>query len=449
MTVIDGTGGAPRAGMDVLIADGRFAAIRPTCTDNSPASAGEPVLDGRGGYLLPGLWEGHTHLRDYGASLPEPERLAHLRNVLAGYLGEGITSVCDLGGMPELSPDLRDASKEDTALASLFATEVVFTGIDGWPVTGSTGDRSGVMEVGSVDDARRYLQELALGEVDYVKCMLDGKPGGGRRLPPAALEVIIAAAHEAGKKALVHIATGTDLRDAVLAGADCIEHSPIPRDPRDPSEAEQLAGAMAEAGTLYCPTIATWEQLAYGARPDYLDRLITDGILTPDGAQEIMARPGYGRPFPKHPADECQVRFEYAMRTLPLFHEANVKLVAGSDIARVMPTPARALLRELQLFARAGVPNSAIIAAATSLAAEKVGKQATMGTVTVGSVADAVLLDADPVTDISHLVHQRHLRAVISSGHIFHIGSGSGETGPGPEADGAIRPTAPVSCSLN
>lgn len=420
VTVIDGTGGVPRAGMDVLIADGRFADIRPSSTGISSTPAGEPVLDGHGGYLLPGLWESHTHLRDYGASLPEPERFAHLKDVLAGYLAEGITSVCDLGGMPELSPRLRDASKADAAVASLFTSEAVFTGIDGWPVTGLLGHRSGVMEVGSADDARRYLQGLSLDEVDYIKCMFDGKPGGGQRLPRAALEVIIAAAHEAGKKVLVHIATGMDMREAVHAGADCIEHSPIPQDPGDLSEADELAGLMADAGTLYCPTVATWEQLAYGACPDYLDQLITDGILTQDGAKEIMARPTYGQPFPKHPAQECRVRFEYAMRTLPLFHEANVKLVAGSDIARVMPTPARALLREMQLFAKAGVPGSAVIASATSRAAEKVGKQATTGTVAVGSVADAVLLDSDPVADLSHLIDQRHVRAVVSSGHVVH-----------------------------
>ena len=422
VTVIDGTGGVPRAGMDVLIADGRFADIRPSSTDTSSTPAGEPELDGRGGYLLPGLWESHTHLRDYGAALPEPERFAHLQDVLAGYLAEGVTSVCDLGGMPELSPRLRDASRADTAVASLFTSEAVFTGIDGWPVTGLVGHRSGIMEVAGADDADRYLQGLSLAEVDYVKCMFDGKPGGGQRLPRAALELIIAAAHEAGKKVLVHIATGTDMREAVLAGADCIEHSPIPRDPGDLGEADELAGLMADAGTLYCPTVATWEQLAYGAYPDYLDRLITDGILTPDGADEIMARPTYGQPFPKHPAEECRVRFEYAMRTLPIFHEAGVKLVAGSDIARVMPTPARALLRELQLFARAGVPNSAVIAAATGRAAEKVGRQAATGTVAVGSIADAVLLDSDPVADISHLIDRRHVRAVIGSGHLVHCG---------------------------
>jgi cytosine/adenosine deaminase-related metal-dependent hydrolase len=79
--------------------------------------------------------------------------------------------------------------------------------------------------------------------------------------------------------------------------------------------------------------------------------------------------------------------------------------------------PAHALLREPQLFAKAGIPGPDIIAAATANAAEKIGKQDTMGTVTVGAAADAVLLDADPLTDIAHLTDPRHRRAGISAGH--------------------------------
>jgi imidazolonepropionase-like amidohydrolase len=281
-------------------------------------------------------------------------------------------------------------------------------------------DNGGVIQIDNADTARRHVQEL-LDDVDYVKCLFDSATGGsGHRLPWAALDAIIDATHKAGKKVLVHIATGADLREAVQAGADCIKHSPIPRDPADPSEAEQLAEVLAEAGTLYCPTIVTWEQLGRGGDPTYLDELVADGILTPDGIAEITTRPGYGAPFPHHPADKTKIRFDYAMRTLHLFHAAGVKLVAGSDIAMAMPTPAHALLRELQLFAKAGIPCPDIIAAATANAAEKIGKQDTMGTVTIGTAADAVLLDANPLTDITHLTDPRHRRAVINAGHLVH-----------------------------
>ncbi|WP_194924576.1 amidohydrolase family protein [Catenulispora pinisilvae] len=442
VTVIDGTGETPRSGMDVLIDAGRFADIRPTGTgsgtSSSAASGGwddEPVLDGRGGYLLPGLWEAHTHLTEMG--MPVAEIPAYMRKTLAEYLQAGITSVCDLGGLYLLPRSERETGRANGTAPAVFCARAGFTGVNGWPANSrdshdshdSRGGRpefvkvaglenGGLFQIDDADTARRHVQEL-LGQVDYVKCMFDGATGGaGRRLPRAALDAIIEATHNAGKKVLVHIATGADLREAVQAGADCIEHSPIPWDPADLGEAEQLAGILAEAGTHYCPTIVTWEQLGRGGDPAYLDELIADGILQPDGVAEITARPGYGKPFPHHPADKMKIRFDYAMRSLHLFHEAGVKLVAGSDIAPVLPTPAHGLLRELQLFAKAGLPSTEIIATATSRAAEKIGKRGSMGTITVGADADAILLDADPLTDIAHLTGLRHHRAVISAGHL-------------------------------
>ncbi|MFH8343034.1 amidohydrolase family protein [Streptomyces sp. AM6-12] len=418
VTVVDGTGGAPLTGMDVVIADGRFADIRPTATGPAAASGGlgeEEVLDGRGGYLVPGLWESHTHLTGHAMALPEEERVAHLRTQLADYLKAGITSVCDLGGSIAYGHEVRQAARPGSA-ATLFFAGPVFTGPEGWPLA-VHGDRTMALETGSADAAHRSVQDL-LGQVDFVKCIFDGNDG--ERLPLAALEAIVNEAHQAGKKVLAHVATAGDVRDAVRAGVDGIEHSFVPQDPADLGEAEEIAALLAEAGTLYCPTIVTWEQLGHNGDHTHLDRLVADGAITAEEAAEITARPAWGQPFPHHPADESKIRFDYAMRTLPLFHDAGVKLVAGSDIALTMPTPTSALLRELQLFAQAGLPCSEIIAAATSRAAEKIGKHGTVGTVTAGAAADALLLEADPLSDISHLTDTRHHRAVIHAGRLAH-----------------------------
>ena len=427
VTVLDGTGSTPRAGVDVLIAEGLFAEVGPAGTDFSTAPgglAGEPVLDGRGGYLLPGLWEGHTHLSGLDSFAPAGERSAHRKKVLAGFVRTGVTSVCDLGCPLAETRSLREAAGVDGSAPSLYFGGPVFTGLDGWPSRG-LGNRSKAtemdttlaMEVDSADAASQYVRQL-VDDVDYVKCIYDSKPGHGKQLPLAALEAVVAAVHVTGKKVLVHVATGTDIREAVHAGADAIEHSFIPRDPADPSEAEQIAELLAEAGTLYCPTIVTWEQLGRSGDSGYLDELVADGIVAPEDIAEITARPLYGKPFPHHPIDECKIRFDYTMSTLRVFHDAGVKLVAGSDVALTMPTPADALLRELQLFAKAGVPGAHIISAATAHAAEKIGKRDTVGTITVGSIADAILLDADPLDDITHLTAARHRRAVIKSGSL-------------------------------
>ena len=175
---------------------------------------------------------------------------------------------------------------------------------------------------------------------------------------------------------------------------------------------------LARTGTLYCPTIVLFEQIARMPDADYMDELVADGIVAPEDVARITAHPMYGAPI--HPIDESRIGLDYAMSTLPVFHEAGVTLVAGSDLALAMPTRAHALLRELQLFAKAGIPGLDIIAAATANAAAKIGKRDVVGTITAGSIADAVLLDADPLADITHLTDQRHHRAVIKSGHLVN-----------------------------
>ena len=80
VTVIDGSGGPPAAGVEVAIEGGVFRAIRPS--GKNPPPPGTTVFDGRGGYLLPGLWEGHTHLRARPDE-PPPDQIARLEALLA------------------------------------------------------------------------------------------------------------------------------------------------------------------------------------------------------------------------------------------------------------------------------------------------------------------------------------------------------------------------------
>jgi imidazolonepropionase-like amidohydrolase len=92
-----------------------------------------------------------------------------------------------------------------------------------------------------------------------------------------------------------------------------------------------------------------------------------------------------------------------------------VKLVAGSDFTPFMSRPA-GLLRELQLFARAGVPGGEVIAAGTRRVAEKIGKDKTAGTISAGSVADALLVAADPIADVNVLVRAAQRIATVRAG---------------------------------
>ncbi len=83
--------------------------------------------------------------------------------------------------------------------------------------------------------------------------------------------------------------------------------------------------------------------------------MVDDGFATHDDIPEITARPIYGREFPRHSAQDSRIRFDYAMRTLGLMHDAGVKISEGSDVALLMPSRPVALLRELHLLAKAGL----------------------------------------------------------------------------------------------
>ncbi|AUI59530.1 amidohydrolase family protein [Amycolatopsis sp. BJA-103] len=279
----------------------------------------------------------------------------------------------------------------------------------GWPILADPKRAPIARQIDDADVAYRQALEPA-DQVDFIKCIYDGEPGAPDKLPFDALKAIVAAAHEKDKKVLVHVHERGDLEEAVAAGADGIEHAFQPQDPGSTAEARDVAALLAETNTCYCPTLVTWEQLAHNGDIGCLHQLVDDGFATHDDIPEITARPICGSEFPRHSAQDSHIRFDYAMRTLGLMHDAGVRISAGSDVALLMPSPPVALLRELHLLAKAGLPLPAVLAAGTRHSAEKIGRQAT---ITVGSVADALLLDADPYADITHLIDRsRHIGTV-------------------------------------
>jgi imidazolonepropionase-like amidohydrolase len=409
VTVIDGSGGPPMANAEVAVENGRFSAIRPSGTASAPN-----IVDGRGGFLLPGLWEGHTHLRARPDEAPA-DQVARLEAILATYLDAGITTVLELGGPLDIDGRLREKHRTTppAAAAELFFAGPSFTGINGWPLA-LHHNHALVREAGDAESARRMVLELE-GETDFVKCIYDGEPDAADKLPRAALKAIVAAAHERGKSVLVHIATKRDIEEAVDAGADGIEHTFIPSDPEDLTEAEDVADLLASTGTYFSPTLTVFEQIGRSGDPAYLDTLQRDAIISAGEAREIAQRPAFGAAFPHHPAAETLTRFQYGMRCLPIMRDAGVKIVAGSDVGLFMSRPA-ALLRELQLLADAGLAVENVIVAATRFAAEKIGKGALAGTIAAGQVADALLLDADPLLDVMHLVRPAHRIGTLRRG---------------------------------
>src|SRR5579859_5480249 len=128
VTVIPGTGATVSPGVDVDIRDGLFASIQPAARREEQGE----VIDGTGKFLIPGLWEAHTHLRP----LLQGDQQAALDLALRDYLRHGITSVVDLGGPLEPFAEFRQRTHRDGSQgrAQVMYAGPSFTGLNGWPL---------------------------------------------------------------------------------------------------------------------------------------------------------------------------------------------------------------------------------------------------------------------------------------------------------------------------
>ncbi len=399
----------------MLIRDGLFEAIRPAA--ETPAGT---VLDGRGKFLMPGLWESHTHLRPV---LKEDEQAsqAALDATLRAYLRRGVTTVVDLGGPLDPYQAFRDRYRHEgpAGRAQLLFAGPSFTGMNGWPMP-LHHNPTCAYEVADAPSAVAKLRPLLDRGPDVIKVIYDGESGSPEKISLEALRAIVAEAHERDTRVVVHVVTERDSADALEAGADGIEHSFMPTPGREAEEAAELTALLRNTGAYLTPTLACWEQLGRAGDRSYLAELVADGSLTQAESEAFLERqPTWGQgEFPHHPKIECRARLEAAFRMIPGMQAAGVKWAVGSDIAPVVSRPG-ATLRELALLARAGVPAMDAVVAATRHAAEKIGLGGRTGTIEPGKVADALLLDASPLDDVGVLVRPGHLVNVIKQGEVY------------------------------
>ena len=408
VTLVNGID-APKC-VDVRMAGGHIADItRP----NELAAVDGTRINGDGQFLVPGLWESHTHMM-LGIDGSFDDKVSGVKRSLQQYLPRGITSVVDLGCPEDVMNGVRsDIITQQSEYPSFYFAGPVFTGVNGWPLC-MTCDHTSSWEITPNSPVEAMVSGLA-GKTDFIKIIYDGLPGNADKFPREALARVIAAAHDHGKRVMVHVRSKTDILEAVEAGADCIEHIFQPQNPENAEEAEEAADVMAKHGVFWCPTVTTYEQIGNLGSIAYLERLREDGIITLKEMAVTTLNPFYHRAFPRVSSEEGLARLAYSLKTLRLFAERGVKIVAGSDIAIAMSRPG-AVLRELQLFEKAGLPPAAIIRSATVSAAERLGLPESAGTIVPGGRADAMLLGSDPLKSVDALVRTEHVKQVFKAG---------------------------------
>jgi len=409
VTVIDGTGAAPRPHQDVIIEDGRITRIVEH-SGGAPrrAPGGPAVIDGRGLTLLPGFVDAHVHVGGDGA--PRGVRGLDVEENLERLLRVGVTTAFDMGGDAQTMRTLAERVDEGTlAGPRLKHTHLVITAKDGYPL--SLADelmdapawlvRLALPQVAAVDDIGPILDEVDDAGVDFVKIMVDRVPAVEPMLDEALLTALVKEARARGHTVAVHAGHVDDAVIAARAGATMLAH--LPR--RGRFTADQVQ-ALKDSGVVVVTTAAMWETTA-----DLLERRFTpsalDAALVPADVLAAVQDPPDAAVIQTMRDDLVAARADRAANLADLI-AAGVPLAVGTDSPIPGTWAGSSYEKELSTLVAAGLGPMPLIMAMTSTPARLVPGSA-FGVVRAGARADLVLVEGDPLQDPLTLSRPRHI----------------------------------------
>ncbi|HEY6497388.1 MAG TPA: amidohydrolase family protein [Trebonia sp.] len=301
--------------------------------------AGARTQDCGGRVLLPGLIDCHIHLTDDAT--------------LTALARQGVTTALDMGTEPpELVASLRNRSG---------LTDVRSSGASATHPASMHARRMGRSAglVADPDEAKAYVAQRVAEGVDYIKIIID-PPG----FDEATVRALVEAAHAHGLRTIAHAATRDAVQLAQAAGVDVLTHAPLDQllDDGDVQHARA-------SGEVVVPTLTMMEAI--------VERI---GAIAP-------------------------VSYDVARSTVGDWYRAGVTVLAGTDANQAASAPASppygtSLHHELQLLVDAGLSTVDALRSATVLAAQYWGL-ADRGVIAPGKRADLVLVDGDPLADIS------------------------------------------------
>jgi hypothetical protein len=377
--VIDGRGGVAASTQDILIEDGRIVSISPTT--GSAGRNGETVLEGAGRTVLPGFVDVHRHLFSATGEFRQ----------LVGALYYGTTTFRDVGSEIHLAAAWRDQVDAGTIPGARFIlSSPIFQG------------RNPPAFMGLTDWFNQYVIEQ-----DQIRRAVSLSRSFGAELVKhrgysgwASLVTTIDQAHREGMRISGHCMTTLP---AVAAGVDGQEHA------SQCLREMSVTGLYADVGAIRAAS-GMWTSVSParfqpGLQWDELSTREDVVRLTPAGQRSLYEQMT-ANPELNQQGDVWRKRDTRAL------HESGVTLASGTDLT--LPNMTQLALES---FVEAGMTPLEAIQAATYSGALVLGAEGEIGSVEVGKLADLVILDADPLEDISNT---EQIWRVIKGGEVIN-----------------------------
>jgi imidazolonepropionase-like amidohydrolase len=396
--LIDGLGHPPLEDGFVLVEEGWIREVGPMSAYHASRGDAPATVDVEGRTVLPGLIDCHAHLVYSGfRSLEDVDRCpvetAAINAALnaGAVLRAGYTTIRDVGTIGNVAVAVREA----VAQGRIPGPRVIASGriigptsgmVDTLPPHWATCRGLGLIVDGPDEMVRAVRRQIKDG-VDNVKLGASGVEIGPHAhtwmttLSEAEVRAAVEEAHRWGRTVAVHCQSYDAAKFALRAGADTVEHGT-----RLDDEAIDL---FRRGRTVLVPTLSTlFSVLELGERLNLL---------------------------PKH-REEMAVNRPLWLESLRRARAAGVPIAAGGDIGNRFPHGANA--RELQYLVEAGLSPLEAIQAATGTAALALRREATLGALAPGRIADLVVVDGDPLADIRLLQDPGRLRIVLKEGRL-------------------------------
>jgi imidazolonepropionase-like amidohydrolase len=409
VSVIDGRSPEPKPDRTVVIRGNRIVAEGPAASITVPSGA--RVIDGRGMFLIPGLWDMHVHVAMPGG-----------RNVLPLYIANGVTGVRDMAS------DWATITKwrADIRSGALIGPRIVSSG----PYLEGGDQPIPHLLVKSPADAAPAVDSLITLGVDFIKVHGQLSPESyfaiaraarARRIPFAghvSRTVGAAAASDSGQSSIEHIlaipnscttAEVTELAprfpvQAALGRCDTTDQAP-------------LYAKLRRNGTWVVPTLVAQVEVSRWPRRD----LPGDSVARylPDSLRRYVEAifPMVDSVPPDADVNGARL-FDKRVATTGALFRAGVGVLPGTDAPLRNSPPGFGLHEELLHFTRAGLTPFEALRAATLEPARFLGMLDSLGTVEVGKVADLVLLAANPLVDVRNSSRSAY---VVASGRVFVV----------------------------
>ncbi len=404
----------------VIITRTKITAVSNSSQAQPPKNA--RIIDGKGQYLIPGLWDMHVHSA-FGDWFPGGRDV-----ILPLFIANGVTGVRDMGGdLPILLK-----WRKQIAAGEILGPRMVVSGpmLDAFLPSGKLRFPSSVA-VSTPASAVAAVDSLKKQGVDFIKVQ--------SVISHDAYLAAAAEAHEQGLPIVGHVPDKVRIAEVISAGQKSIEHLMGIFEGCSTEEDKFIAGQgslqlllttydakrcdsaislLAKNHVWQAPTLAWQRGGTFLDQLDWKHQPLDEYV--PAYWRDVTWRRFHDEMMPDLQKDSLEARREYFDRNLKMvgaMHRAGVPFLAGTDAAPgIYIMPGFSLHDELANFVEAGFTPMESLQTATSNPAKFLGLESTLGSIEPGKIANLVLLTADPLTDIHNT---KKISAVIVNGRLL------------------------------